>query len=118
MEAKEVFFDIDRTQNNNEDDSDSENNMNKNKSSDRKNPSKKSISNISEDEDTEVKIKNKFCEYKDRLPNLIEISLPVEPDKKKITDFHKELKELYNYRINQIGELAEEMFPYFGICFE
>ena len=71
--------------------------------------------NISEDEDTEVKIKNKFCEYKDRLPNLIEISLPVEPDKKKITDFHKELKELYNYRINQIGELAEEMFPYFGI---
>ena len=115
MEAKEVFFDVDQTQNNNEENSDSENNMNKNKSSDRKNPSKKSISNISEDEDTEVKIKNKFCEYKDRLPNLIEISLPVEPDKKKITDFHKELKELYNYRINQIGELAEEMFPYFGI---
>ena len=108
IEAKEVFFDI--NQNNNENNSED----NKNKSLENNNKSKKSLSNISDDDDLEQKNKNKFCEYKDRLPNLIEISLAVEPDKKKISDFHKELQELYANRINEIGELGEEMFPSFG----
>ena len=111
IEAKEVFFDI--NQNNNEDNS--ENNNNKNKSIDNNNyQSKKTLSNISEDDDLELKNKNKFCEYKDRLPNLIEITLAVEPEKKKISDFHKELQELYANRINEVGELEEEVFPSFG----
>ena len=110
IEAKEVFFDINQNQNNNEEDSED----NKSKSLENYNQSKKSLSNISEDDDLELKNKNKFCEYKDRLPNLIEISLLVEPDKKKISDFHRELQELYANRINEVGEMEEEMFPSFG----
>ena len=103
IEAKEVFFDINKEQNDNNEEN-SENNK----------TNKKSISNISEEDETDLKYKNKFCEYKDRTPNLIGISLLVEPDKKKISDFHKELQELYTNRINEIGELGEEMFPPFG----
>ncbi len=111
IEAKEVFFDI--NQNNNEDNSEN-NNKNKSLDNNNNNQSKKTLSNISEDDDLELKNKNKFCEYKDRLPNLIEITLAVEPEKKKISDFHKELQELYANRINEVGELEEEVFPSFG----
>ena len=112
IEAKEVFFDINQFNNNNEDETYNANN--KKNSIDNNNQSKKSLTNISEDDEAELKTKNKFCEYKDRTPNLIEISLMVEPDKKKLTDFHNELKELYTNRINEIGELDEDMFPAFG----
>ena len=112
IEAKEVFFDINQSNNNNEDET--ENVNNKKNSIDNNNQSKKSFTNISEEDETELKTKNKFCEYKDRTPNLIEISLMVEPDKKKLNDFHNELKELYTNRINEIGELDEDMFPSFG----
>ena len=112
IEAKEITYDINQSQN--EDESDI--NGTKNKSIDNVNHphSKRSLTNISDEEDTEIKNKNKFCEYKDRLPNLIEISLLVEPEQKKISDFHKELKELYSHRINEVGELGEELFPSFG----
>ena len=106
IEAKEVFFDLNQnTQRNN-------NNNNNTSEKSSENLNKKQNSNISEDdEENELKNKNKFCEYKDRLPNLIEISLQVEPDKKKISDFHKDLKELYTTRINEIGQLDDELFP-------
>ena len=112
IEAKEITYDINQSQN--EDESDI--NGTKNKSIDNVNHphSKRSLTNISDEEDTEIKNKNKFCEYKDRLPNIIEISLSVEPEQKKISDFHKELKDLYSNRINNISELGEELFPSFG----
>ena len=81
IEAKEVFFDI--NQNNNEDNSEINNNKNKSLDNNNNNQSKKTLSNISDEDDLELKNKNKFCEYKDRLPNLIEITLAVEPEKKK-----------------------------------
>jgi hypothetical protein len=105
MEAKEVYFDLNQKNNNN----------NSEKASENMNLSHKENSNISdEEEENELKNKNKFCEYKDRLPNLIEISLLVDPNKKKDSDFHKELKELYSSRINEVTELGEELFPFFG----
>ena len=112
IEAKEVTFDLSQSQN--EDESDI--NGTKNKSIDYANnaQTKRTLTNISDEEDTEIKNKNKFCEYKDRLPKIIEISLSVEPEQKKISDFNKELKALYSNRINEIGELGEELFPTFG----
>ena len=112
IEAKEVTFDVNQSQN----DDESDINGTKNKSIDIANlpHTKRSLTNISDEEDTEIKNKNKFCEYKDRLPNIIEISLTVEPEQKKISDFNKELKDLYSNRINEIGELGEELFPSFG----
>ena len=112
IEAKEITYDANQSENNDE----SEIYGDKRQSIDNTTnyQRKKSLSNISDEEDTEIKNKNKFCEYKDRLPNLIEISLLVEPAQKKISDFHKELKELYSHRINEVGELGEELFPSFG----
>ena len=81
---------------------------------DNNNQSKKSLTNISYEEETELKAKNKFFEYKGTTPNLIELSFMVEPDKKKVIDFHNDLKRLYINRINEIGELDENMFPSFG----
>ena len=112
IEAKEITFDLSQSQN--EDESDI--NATKNKSIDYANnaQTKRTLTNISDEEDTEIKNKNKFCEYKDRLPKIIEISLSVEPEQKKMSDFNKELKALYSNRINEIGELGEELFPTFG----
>ena len=112
IEAKEITYDANQSEN----DDESEIYGDKRQSIDNTTnyQRKKSLSNISDEEDTEIKNKNKFCEYKDRLPNLIEISLLVEPEQKKISDFHKELKELYSHRINEVGELGEELFPSFG----
>ena len=112
IEAKEIFLDINQANNNNEDET--ENVNNKNKSMDNNNQSKKSLTNISYEEETELKAKNKFFEYKGTTPNLIELSFMVEPDKKKVIDFHNDLKRLYINRINEIGELDENMFPSFG----
>ena len=112
IEAKEVFFDINQPENNN--DENIENGENQNKSLNDNIQNKKSLSNLSDEDEAELKNKNKFCEYKDRLPNVIEISLLVEPDKKIESDFHKELQELYANRINEVGDLEEILFPSSG----
>ena len=111
IEAKEIVFDMNEAQGV-DDEENTENINDKNKSSDRQ--MKKNSSNLSMEDDIDLKNKNKFCEYKDRTPNLIGISLLVEPEQKKLNDFQKELKALYSNRINEIGELDEEMFPSFG----
>lgn len=111
IEATEIVFDMNEAQGV-DDEENTENINDKNKSSDRQ--MKKNSSNLSMEDDIDLKNKNKFCEYKDRTPNLIGISLLVEPEQKKLNDFQKELKALYSNRINEIGELDEEMFPSFG----
>ena len=118
VEAKEIFYDNNSVNQNKSDYNshntyDNDNKDKKNKSLD--NSQKKELSNIDEEEDNEVKIKNKFCEFKDRHPNLIEISLTVDPTKQKQNVFHNELKDIYYSRINEIGEFSEDIFPPKGV---
>ena len=118
VEAKEIFYDNNSVNQNKSDYNthntyDNDNKDKKNKTLD--NSQKKELSNIDEEEDNEVKIKNKFCEFKDRHPNLIEISLTVDPTKQKQNIFHNELKDIYYSRINEIGEYSEDIFPPKGV---
>ena len=117
IEAKEIFYDNNNsniseynTHNTNENDNKDDK---RNKSMD--NDQKKDLSNIQEEEEVDNKIKNKFCEFKDRHPNLIEISLLVDPAKNKQNAFHNELKDFYYERINEVGEFSEDIFPPKGI---
>ena len=119
IEAKEIFYDNTSTNQNkseyntqNIDDNENEGGE-KNKSID--NSQKKELSNIEEENENENRVKNKFCEFKDRHPNLIEISLPVDYNKQKVNVFHNELKDIFYNRINEVGEFAEEIFPSKGI---
>ena len=117
IEAKEIIYD---NGSNLSDYNSSKSNENDNKE-DKKNKSmdnnsqKKDLSNIQEEEENENRIKNKFCEFKDRHPNLIEISLAVDPTKQKINAFHNELKDIYYDKINEVGEFAEDIFPPKGV---
>ena len=86
-----------------------------NKSMDNNSIKKEGGSNAGEDEENEGKTRNKFCEFKDRHPNLIEISLPVDPTKQKLNTFHSELKEIFYSRINEVGEFSEDIFPSKGV---
>ena len=114
IEAKEIFFDNPNNQNKSEYNTNNDNDKEyKNKSVD-DNSQKKDLSNI-EEEENEIRTKNKFCEFKDRHPNLIEISLLVDPTKQKINVFHNELKDIYYSKINEVGEFAEDIFPPKGI---
>ena len=116
IEAKEVFYENNSTIQNKSDNNsintyDNGNKDKKDKSSD--NSRKKELSNI--EEENETKPKNKFCEYKDLHPNLIEISLSVDPSKQKQHAFHNELKDIFYSRINEIGEYSEDIFPPKGV---
>ena len=118
IEAKEIFYDNNSTnpnksENNTQNLDDNEaKEEDKNKSVD--NSQKKELSNI-EEEENENRTKNKFCEFKDRHPNLIEISLPVDHNKQKVNNFHNELKDIFYNRINEVGEFSEDIFPPKGI---
>ena len=114
IEAKEVFFDFNQTENNNDENTENENGDTKNKTLINHSQSKKSLSNLDDEEETDLKNQNKFCEYKDRFPKIIEISYLVEPDKIMMSEFQKDLRELYANRINEVGDLEEIMFPAFG----
>jgi len=114
IEAKEVFFDFNQTENNNDENTENENGDSKNKTLINHSQSKKSLSNLDDEEETDLKNQNKFCEYKDRFPKIIEISYLVEPDKIMMSEFQKDLRELYANRINEVGDLEEIMFPAFG----
>ena len=114
IEAKEVFFDLNQTENNNDENTENENGDSKNKTLINHSQSKKSLSNLDDEEETDLKNQNKFCEYKDRFPKIIEISYLVEPDKIMMSEFQKDLRELYANRINEVGDLEEIMFPAFG----
>ena len=85
IEAKEILYD---NNSNNLSDSNPNNSNDIENKNDKKNRSmdnsqKKDLSNIQEEEDNENRTKNKFCEFKDRHPNLIEISLSVDPTKQR-----------------------------------
>ena len=116
IEAKEITYDnvpsnLNKSENNGHNTFDNNNNEEKDKSFDSQ---KKELSNI-EEEENEIRAKNKFCEFKDRHPNLIEISLNVDPSKQKQNAFNNELKEIFYTRINEVGEYAEDIFPPKGV---
>ena len=111
IEAKEVVYENGMNNSLNDPDLKEEKN---NKSMDN-NSIKKEGSNAGEDEENEGKARNKFCEVKDRHPNLIEISLPVDSSKLKLNTFHSELKEIFYSRINEVGEFSEDIFPAKGV---
>ena len=116
IEAKEITYDnvpsnLNKSENNGHNTFDNNNNEEKDKSFDSQ---KKELSNI-EEEENEIRGKNKFCEFKDRHPNLIEISLNVDPSKQKQNAFNNELKEIFYTRINEVGEYAEDIFPPKGV---
>ena len=111
IEAKEVVNDVMSNSLNDIDVKEEKNN----KSMDNNSIKKEGGSNAGEDEENEGKSRNKFCEFKDRYPNLIEISLPVDPTKLKLNTFHSELKEIFYSRINEVGEFSEDIFPSKGV---
>ena len=114
IEAKEVFYDNGTEQNNsfNNEIENREERMNKSMDN---NSQRKEGSRSGEEDENDIRTKNKFCEFKDRHPNLIEISLLVDPSKQKINNFHNELKDIYYSKINEIGEYSEDAFPPKGV---
>ena len=110
IEAKEIINDVMSNSLNDIDIKEEKNN----KSMDNNSIKKEGGSNIGEDEE-EGKARNKFCEFKDRHPNLIEISLLVDPTKQKLNAFHSDLKEIFYSRINEVGEFSEDIFPTKGV---
>ena len=115
IEAKEIYYDNgSNNQNNSFNTHDNDNKDEHNKSVDINNPKKES-SNAGEEEENDNRIRNKFCEFKDRHPNLIEISLMVDQAKLNQNTFHNELKDIYYSKINEVGEYSEDIFPPKGV---
>ena len=119
IEAKEIQYNVDSNNSLSSNDYDKKDDRNKSMDINQK----KELKKIDEDEnnanindnDNENKINNKFCDFKDKHTNLIEISLAVDQKMHKQNVFHDELKDYYYSKINEVGELSEEMFPQNGI---